>query len=110
MFVKPEWFHGSSLSVLPGPRLLQGWAFYALCLLGIVVPTLGLVARNQILPEALIWLLFSTGACWLEFRNLNRQLREQKARRQLLVIDESAAATIQTGHYELETRNPSQRC
>ena len=105
MFAKPEWFHSSSLSALPGPRTAKGWAFYAICLAGIFGPAVMLISRQQIFPEAVIWLAFSLLAFFLEMRGLNRDLREREARRNMYHIDDANQPTVQTDQYELEIRS-----
>ena len=106
MFAKPDWFHSSSLSALPGPRTVRGWAFYAICFAGIIGPAVLLILRQQIFPEAVIWLAFSLLAFFLEMRGLSRDLREREARRDMYRIDEATQPSVQTDQYELEIRSP----
>jgi hypothetical protein len=105
MFAKPEWFHSSSQSVLPGPRNNRGWAFYAICLAGVMLPALLLIARQQIFPEAAIWVAVSSLAFWLEIHGLKRNLKEREARRNMYYIDERGQSPVCTERYELETRD-----
>jgi len=105
MFVQPEWFKNSSLSAMPGPQTVKGWAFYAICLVGIIGPTLLLLARQQIFPEAAIWLAFSLGAFFLEIRGVKKELREKEARRNMFFIDDTNQSPVKTDQYELEIKH-----
>ncbi len=101
MFAKPKWFKSNSLSAMPMPSSIKGWAFYGICLAGIAIPTLLLIARGQIFPETIIWLGFSLLAFFLEIRGLKRDMSEQEARRNMYRIDDTNSEPVETDQYEL---------
>ncbi len=105
MFASNEWFHTSSLNLLPGPKSYKGWAFYLICLAGIVIPTIALVARQQIFPEALIWIVVSVGAFLLEMRGLRKELRQQLAVQNMHYINDPNTAVVETDRYELQIKH-----
>lgn len=102
MFANPEWFRGTSLGAIPAPRSVKGWAFYAICFAGILGPAILLVARQQIFPEAAIWLAISLLAFYLEVRGLKRDLRESEARSNMYFIDDASNEVVETDQYELK--------
>ena len=106
MFANAQWFDEASSGFWPAPRGPKGWAFYAICLVGILVPAMVLVIRSQF-PEAAVWVALGCGAMFLEMRSLRRDLAQRKAVDNLYVIDETTQPPVETEQYELELKRPS---
>ncbi|MDG2468752.1 MAG: hypothetical protein P8M80_05690 [Pirellulaceae bacterium] len=60
--------------------------FYGIGFFVILIPTLLLIARSQVMPEALLWSTVSTAAFLLEIRGVRREIVKSEARRKLYHI------------------------
>ena len=103
MFGKAEWFSESSSSLLPKPQRWQGWAFYLICFVGVLVPATVLAIRGQY-PEAGIWIALACLGMAFETRSIRRDMAERKAVANLYVIDDTTQPTVDTPQYELQLK------
>ncbi len=103
MFGKPSWFRENSRLAIPLPVVRAGWRYYGGWLAAILVPTLMLVWRGQVFPEAMIWIGVSAGAFLLEIRRLQNELRQRSALARMHHIDD-AAGPVETESWLLEIK------
>lgn len=74
MFGKPEWFGEQRIGWGLRPKAWQGWVYAAAWMGAIGMPFIGLISRRQG-PEALFWLVVSTGLLLWDIAGIRKGVR-----------------------------------
>ena len=105
MFAKREWFKQSACGQGVCPVSSRGWLFLAMAGAAIIVPTIALGAFGKIVPEAIIWLAFSSLVFYGEMRGLRRQVQAERDRNLLFIGGEDKESPeVATRNFDLKLR------